>query len=510
MGSSPIDLLLHQHPVRALAWVRPVGSQRHVLVSGCEGGRLLVWDPLGAGMAAPVAGVTMRASKAKVELRADAWDEDDEGSDGRRRRGRRGGGEATADGIRALGALCDGSALVCGLQSGGTAVLLTSQLLAAYAGSDGRRARRGSADAGSSGFEEDARGHWDAAACPRPPTGAGMRWTYAAASLVDAVPVSARSAVVRAAERAATEASAGAGGVSAGAVTAACVIEGRPDEAALFPVLGAPGSRAALLELLPHSGPVLSVAASPSVRALSLTAGTDGAVVLRSALQTTALAEITPSRYTAEAATSCAFSHARPLVFACGTQAGAILVMDGVASLSLPSARMEAALPPAGLGVPDLAGAADAAARAGEEARAEAASAGLVLWGAGGAAVTALSFSRTRRRLLAAGDGLGCVRVWRLPEALGVARAGEEARAARLARGLSQEPPAAAVSEGAGPVPGLSDSPGGAAAVSGGARLPGGTTLSGSFEDGGADDAVLGAVIAAKSRAGTMQSRWDQ
>jgi hypothetical protein len=94
VGSSPIDLLLHQHPVRAVVWLKPVGAARHVLLSGCEGGRLLVWDPLGAGMTAPVAGVTMRTSKAKMQLRADAWDEDDDAMDrataGRARRRRKG------------------------------------------------------------------------------------------------------------------------------------------------------------------------------------------------------------------------------------------------------------------------------------------------------------------------------------------------------------------------------------------------------------------------------------
>ncbi|KAA0156923.1 hypothetical protein FNF31_05846 [Cafeteria roenbergensis] len=444
LGASGIDVLLHQHPVRGLAWFRPVGSTRHLLLSGCEAGRMLVWDPLGAGMEAPVAGTTMRPSKVRPRMREADWpamdDLDDDGdADGglgggraggrggsRRRRGR--GSDALADGVRSLCSLSDGSAAVVALQSGAVVAVPTAPLVAGYGGV-GAAAAGLREEKGEWGGEEDARGHWGAVRARSAPHGAAVPWTVAAASLAAGAVATERASVVRGAERAASD--------DGSACVLAChVIRGRPSAEAVFPAMGVAGAGGPRpVELLAHESPALAVASSPLVRGLVASAAADGTVASRSTLQRTPVAEAVLAPMRADAATAVAFSHARPLVMACGGQGGGVSVMNGTITLASAAMEVVGGPPPEGLGV-----AADAAARAAAGSAdaafaAEAAQSGLLLPGAPGASVTGLAFSPTQRRVLAAADGSGCVRVWKLPWEWGQPSAGEDEAAARLVRG---------------------------------------------------------------------------
>jgi len=497
-ATSPIDLLAHQHPVRALAWVRPSGSPRHVLVSGCEAGHLLVWDPLGAGMGAPVAGATMRPTKVRPRMRESDWpdmsdladDDDDNDSGGgggaraaggsRRGRPRRRRAAAVPDGIAALAPLSDGSAVLAAMQSGGVATVSLGGMLRAYDGVSAVTARRGHSASGEHGWAEDARGHWGEARARSVPPGASLAWTSAAASLVAGVGAAARTAVVRSSEHAAKEA-------GAAAVAGSHVLAGRPEEADLLPALGSVGSAAgAALELTPHPGPATAAAASPAVRALTATAGVDGTVRVRSTLQRDPLGEAFVAPMRVESATAVAFSRSRPLVLACGGQGGGVVIIDGERSLASAAAELECSAAPAGLGVAPDADSQAAAASAEADFSAEARRHGLLLPDGAGAAVTSLAFSRTQRRVLAAADGSGCVRVWRMPWSMSQPVPGEAERAARLARGGAEEGAAAATE---------------AESEEASATSP----------RGGDDaDPIMSAVSAAKARAGGMRSTWDE
>lgn len=127
------------------------------------------------------------------------------------------------------------------------------------------------------------------------------------------------------------------------------------------------------LAFSPHGGPVYSVSCSPFHRNLFLSCGTDGQVHLHSMLQTQPLISLQLSK---KYLFCVRWSPVRPLVFAAASGEGDVHLFDLEKSSQKPVVSLKQA--------------------------------------AGGRPVYCLEFNAKQPGLLAAGDGTGTVRVWRL------------------------------------------------------------------------------------------------
>jgi WD40 repeat protein len=416
VGSSPISDLSHQHPVRGLAWFQPVGSEVHLLVSGCEGGKLLVWDPLGVGMSGPIGGVSMRPSRVKTVFRVEL-DDDGEGA-AASRKSRHSRSEKYADGVVGVSVLPDGSAAVVSLQSGAVNLVGTPPLVQAFFRDRSIPTHRA----------PSSRGQWDSMAAPSQPPGASIPWTVAAAALANG-----NSEIVKNTERYAKE-------MAVSTVRVGHVLLGHHDVLALYPAAGGIGSGVSCTELQPHSSSATCVSASPLVRGLVLSGAVDGTAVVRSALLREPVAQSTPGVGSTSAVSCAAWSFARPLVYACGMNDGTVAVVNGERSLVAPAVTLD----PAGSLDPSLGRLASPPPRmlqVDNEALFQSLSR-VGLWNPlYSPAVCALAFSRSQRRVLATGNAAGYVQVWRLPQVCAMVVSSEENAARKLVRGGAEAPP---------------------------------------------------------------------
>lgn len=258
-------------------------------------------------------------------------------------------------------------------------------------------------------------------------------WERAAVSVLTRLPPSERAAVARAMERYARE-------VNSPSVPLRLLYQARCEPRCLFP-------NPVVFDYSSHAGSVLSVACSPFNRSLFLTGGGDGKLCLFSALSQQPLLTFEPglrssssssssaaaaaseakapdSSATSPAASSslsstgnipavlaASWSKARPCVIAAATSDGAVTVYDLYASTS--SSR-PAAMLRCSDGSYDgqrVNAAGGTAASAGGAASSSSSSVPV--------AATSLAFNPKQRRLIAVGDSLGRLHVWKLAWRLG-------------------------------------------------------------------------------------------
>lgn len=404
VARSRSDDYFHREPVVRVEWAWDAGSSAHVLASASAEGKVLLWQPLdvpgsGGGLDYPLQGfqpAAMPVQPAKLAAGVDGGGGDDRGggddSDedsagaGRRRAGARArkAAGAVVIGVASLAFALDGrsaATFFVGAESGGVYKCRGAQLTAA-GGAAGRSVIRAGGVAGAD---------------------TSLPWEAAAAAAVARIPLSERPKVVRAIERHARDA-------GTKAVSVEVVYDARPDPRVLFP-------NPVAFSYAPHAGAVLALAASPFHRNLFASAGLDGRVCLYSALSATPLLVLQPSSSThVSAVAGLAWSKVRPMVVAATSGDGHVYVYDLYASTGRPAVVLRSdgsiasatgsalAAPPPPIALPATAlplvggrGAGAAGARGG-------ASGGFV----------AASFNPRQRRLVAAGDGDGVVRVFKL------------------------------------------------------------------------------------------------
>jgi WD40 repeat protein len=412
VAKSRVDDYFHRDPVNALSWVWEPVTKKHVLTSVSGDGKALVWS-LDNALAYPIAAFQLTARiKPSAHLAAalddgggDAGDDDDDDDAGVKRRLKRRGAAQQQS-------LVGGSAVCFPLDGRGIASFVV--------GTEAGGVYRGATDLGFSAPHVPS---------PTPPTSTAaflkavpdadnsMPWDIHAAECVRRIGGGAeqKKAFVRGVERAAREA-------GAAAVTMAVLYDARPDPAVLF-------RQPLNMTFSPHTGAVLSAASSPFNRNLFATAGADGTVAVFSALAGEPLLRLEPAanRAVLSALFSVAWSKKRPMVFAAGSSDGCSYVYDLYASTTRPALVLRPdgsvanaqgtlmAAPNAATVSIGSAAAAGAFGGAGSGGATPAPSAALRRGGTDPSRpVLGVAFNPKHPRLLAAGDGTGTVRVWKL------------------------------------------------------------------------------------------------
>eukprot|EP00904_Undaria_pinnatifida_P001983 jgi/Undpi1/11786/HiC_scaffold_4.g01485.m1 len=242
-----------------------------------------------------------------------------------------------------------------------------------------------------------------------------MRWSIEANEIMSRVPSKQRRQVARDVEKVAKA-------DRASEVDLPMVFRSRLASSLLYPSTG-------VFRMEKHHGPVHSIDCSPFHRALVLSSGADGSARLYNTLQSRAVLTFEPSNSNIM---DVRWSRARPLVFAAVAEDGGVFVYDLLQSSVVPVASAQLPRDNGSGG-----GGSSGGANPNKSRGAAAATVDATADGGSGAAVAAysVSFNPRQRDLVATGDSLGRVTVWRMSWPLSNKRPGEDLGLERLFKG---------------------------------------------------------------------------